>query len=66
MFSLVFNDITKLAKHYLTLDQFSHLRRVATSYLNLQNLVDKIIIVYGDGNKIKMEIWEKKSIWGKL
>lgn len=44
MFSLVFNDITKLAKHYLTLDQFSHLRRVATSYLNLQNLVDKIIL----------------------
>lgn len=44
MFSLVFNDITKLAKHYLTLEQFPHLRRVATSYLNLQNLVDKIIL----------------------
>lgn len=45
MFSLVFNDITKLAKHYLTLGLGSPPKEsYYQSYLNLQNLVDKMIL----------------------
>lgn len=45
MFSLVFNDITKLAKYRLALGLGSPPKESCyQSYLNLQNLVDKIML----------------------
>lgn len=45
MFSLVFNNITKLAKHCLTLGLGSSPKESCyQNYLNLQHLMDKIML----------------------